>query len=173
MDKGYVIYLFGRSGSGKTTIADHLEEKIRGRVKGKVQVIDGDEIRAQFGNIFGYTFEERMKCNQAVRTVLHYLVRNDIHVILTQVGAYQQMRDNLRKQFDPRYIEIYIKCDIETCIQRDVKGYYARNEANINGLTDTFEEPVNSDMVINTDEITREEATDRILGFLLNEKYGL
>ncbi len=92
METGYFIYLIGISGSGKTTIADALEAELRKKDTGRIQVIDGDTIRGQFKNMFGYTYEERMKCNQAVRVVVQYLIQNGVDVILTQVAPYEEMR---------------------------------------------------------------------------------
>ena len=82
MQKKFMIYMVGRSGSGKTTIANALEERMRKQGYNNLQVIDGDIIREQFGGVFGYTREERLKCNQAVRVVVKYLLDNNISVIL-------------------------------------------------------------------------------------------
>ena len=124
MQKKFMMYMVGRSGSGKTTIANELEKRLRKQGAQNLQVIDGDVIREQFGGIFGYTQEERLKCNQAVRVVVKYLLDNDISVILAQIAAYEEMRSLVRNQFEKHYIEVYIKCSYEECARRDVKGYY-------------------------------------------------
>lgn len=177
--KNFMIYIVGISGSGKTTIAQALEQEIRERLHQKLQLIDGDTIRSEFGGVFGYTYEERMKCNQAVRVVAKYLIRNDISVVLTQVGAYETMRQNVRKDFVgiSDYIEIYVKCSVEECMRRDVKGYYKKLKAgemeNLNGANDVFEIPQNAEIVIDTEQVSVDEAVDSIMRYLEDKGYGV
>lgn len=177
MKKKFMMYMIGRSGSGKTTIADALAKRLREKGINHLQAIDGDVIRQQFGDIFGYTYEERMKCNQAVRVVIKYLLDNDISVILAQVGAYEEMRTRVREAFEEEYIEIYIKCSYEECARRDVKGYYKRQQSsemhNLNGANDTYEIPQNSDVVIDTEKETVEEAVQKIIVYLEESGHGI
>lgn len=167
MGKNFLLYMIGRSGSGKSTLAKALEDELRKRNMEHLQVIDGDIIRKQFGDIFGYTYEERMKCNQAVRVVVQYLLDNEISVILTQVAAYEKMREKVRGQFSNKYIEVYVKCSYEECARRDVKGYYKNDKTlNLNGANDIFEIPQNSNIVINTEMETISEAVYKIADYL-------
>ncbi len=173
MQKGFLLYMVGISGSGKTTIARELEKNILSMGKRPLQVIDGDVIRGQFGDIFGYTYEERMKCNQAVRVVVQYLVDNGINVILTQVAAYQKMRDTVRDQFKDNYLEVFVKCSLEECIRRDVKGYYAKGIDNLNGSTDVFETPRNSELVVDTEKEDVGQAAQKIILYMKEHGYEL
>lgn len=177
--KNFMIYMVGISGSGKTTIATALEQEIRERMHQKLQLIDGDTIRSEFGGIFGYTYEERMKCNQAVRVVAKYLIRNGISVILAQVAASEVMRQNVRRDFADisDYIEIYVKCSVEECMRRDVKGYYKKLKSgemeNLNGANDVFEIPMHAEIVIDTEQVPVEEAVDSIMRYLEDKGYGV
>lgn len=177
MKKKFMMYIIGRSGSGKTTIAKALEEKLREKEFRYLQVIDGDAIRQQFGDIFGYTYEERMKCNQAVRVVVKYLLDNGISVILAQVAAYEEMRKKVRETFEEEYIEVYIKCSYEECAKRDVKGYYKKHQngelQDLNGADDVYENPGNSDIVIDTEKESIENAVERIIAYLEESGYGV
>lgn len=170
MQKKFMIYMIGISGSGKTTIANAVAEELRKEGINNLQVIDGDIIRQQFGDIFGYTYEERMKCNQAVRVVVQYLLDNGISVILAQVAAYEEMRAKVRQQFAEEYIEIYIKCSYEECARRDVKGYYKKMQKSeihdLNGGDAVYEIPQNSDLVIDTEELSVSEAVQKIIAYL-------
>ncbi|MDE6844708.1 MAG: adenylyl-sulfate kinase [Lachnospiraceae bacterium] len=176
MRKNFMIYMVGRSGSGKTTIANALEEELKTRGMQRLQVIDGDVIRKQFGDIFGYTYEERMKCNQAVCVVVKYLLENNISVILSQVAAYQEMRKKTRETFQEAYIEVYVQCSYEECARRDVKGYYKKHRngemKNLNGANDTYEIPQDSDIVIDTEKESVSEAVQRIMAYLEEQGYG-
>lgn len=175
MQKQFVLYLVGISGSGKTTLAYAIEKELWKLGRKQMQVIDGDIIRGQFGDIFGYSYEERMKCNQAVRVVVQYLVDNGISVILAQVAAYRAMREKVREQFKDEYIEIYVKCSYEECARRDVKGYYRRQRngeiSNLNGADDRFEIPDNSSIVIDTEKESVTDAVQRIVGYLKEHGY--
>jgi adenylylsulfate kinase len=175
--KVFMMYMVGMSGSGKTTIAAALEAALKDRGMEHLQVIDGDVIRGQFGGIFGYTYEERMKCNQAVRVVVDYLIKNGISVILTQVAAYEEMRQLVRKQFDEHYIQVYVKCSYEECARRDVKGYYKKNLTgevqHLNGADDAYEVPADSDIVVDTEKEALDEEVKKILQFLEENGYGV
>ena len=177
MQKKFMMYLIGRSGSGKTTIANALEKRLQQDGMQSLQVIDGDIIREQFGGIFGYTREERLRCNQAVRVVVKYLLDNNISVILAQVAPYEEIRRLVKTQFEKEYIEVYIKCSYEECAKRDVKAYYQKQKneqmKNLNGADDVYEAPVNSDIVIDTENETVCEAVDKIMAYLEMNGYGI
>lgn len=177
MQNIFMMYMIGRSGSGKTTIAGALEERLVQEGIKNLQVIDGDVIRKQLGGIFGYTREERLKCNQAVRVVVSYLLKHHISVILAQVAPYEEIRNLVRSQFENEYIEVYIKCSYEECARRDVKGYYEKQQngkmENLNGADDIYEIPLNSDIVIDTEKESVHEAVDRIMTYLQEKGYGV
>lgn len=165
----HIVYMIGTSGSGKTTIANALKEELDKRGVKQLQLIDGDVIGQQFGGLFGYTYEERMKNNQAVRVVIQYLLDNNISVILTQVAPYEEVRRKMREHFGERYVEIYVKCSYEECVRRDPKGYYKKHKEgkmeNLNGADDTFEVPLNSDLIIDTEEESVFDAVDKLVKF--------
>ena len=173
--KPFVMYLIGTSGSGKTTIARKLAEELEKRGMSNFQLIDGDEIRDEMDGLFGYTYEERMKNNTVVCLVVSYLIRNSINVILAQVAGYQKMRDQVRCKSGGEYIEIYVKCSVEECARRDVKGYYKRVKSgemkNVNGLDTMFETPQNSDLIIDTEKVSVDEAVKLVLDLLERKQY--
>lgn len=173
--KPFLMYIVGISGSGKTTIATKLTEELKNRGMNNLQFIDGDVIRDELDGVFGYTYEERMKNNKTVCVVCSYLTRNNINVILAQVGGYQAMRDQVKMNAGGEYIEVYVKCSIEECERRDVKGYYRKVKdgamENLNGKNISFETPINSDLVIDTEQFTIDEAVNRIICLLESKAY--
>ena len=174
MQKPFMMYMVGLSGSGKTTIANALKERLKEQGMNNIQILDGDILRSQFGGIFGYTYEERMKANQAARVVAEYLIQNGISVILTQVAAYEEMRSKTREHFGEHYIEVYVKCSYEECARRDVKNYYKKyNEGkmkNLNGADDVYEIPLNSHIIIDTERETVDEGVNKIIQYLQEYK---
>ncbi len=173
--KPFMMYFVGISGSGKTTIATKLTEELKRRGMDNLQFIDGDVIRSELDGIFGYTYEERMHNNKIVCVVCSYLTRNNINVILAQVGGYQSIRDQVRQNAGGDYIEVYLKCSTEECERRDVKGYYKKvrdgEMDNLNGSNATYEVPQNSDLVIDTEQVTADEAVEQVLILLESRGY--
>lgn len=174
--KTFTICFTGMSGSGKTTLAKALQKELEGTYS-NLQMLDGDVLRKQFGNLFGFTKEERFKNNRVVRVLVQYLNQNGIHVILTLVAPYEEMRQKMRQSFGKGYIEVYVKCSSEECARRDVKGYYKQQKEgklqNLSGIDDIFEVPRHSEIVINTERETVEDGVKKILRFLAENGYGL
>ena len=174
MAKTFSLIFTGMSGSGKTTVADEVNKKLK-RLGVSVQYIDGDEFREEIGNLFGYTREERMKNNQVVRTVVKYLNANGINVIFTLVAPYEEMRQEMRKQIGDAYIEVFARCSLEACTLRDVKGYYKKqrdgNLQNLNGVDDVYEVPCHSEIVIDTEHDAVEECVNKVLDYLRDNDY--
>ncbi|MBQ6463543.1 MAG: adenylyl-sulfate kinase [Pseudobutyrivibrio sp.] len=173
--KKFLLYFIGTSGSGKTTIASALENELNSRNIQNYQFIDGDDIRDKMGGIFGYTYEERIKCEKVVCVVFDYLLSNNISVIVTQVGAYEKQREMVKEVFPSGYIEVYVKCSYEECAKRDVKGYYDKAKRgkikNLNGADDTFQIPQNSHITIDTEKMTVKEAVDIITAYLEKNEF--
>lgn len=170
----FILCLIGVSGSGKTTLASALKEKLN-QHQVRNQVIDGDILRDDLGNLFGYTYEERMKQNKVVQVLAKYLVLNDINCIISIVAPYETMRKNMRQNLGQNYIQCYLDCDVSVCAKRDVKGYYKKAKENLmenlNGVNEDYEKPLNSELVINTDKYTVEESVDIILGYLMEKNF--
>lgn len=169
--RNFIVCFTGISGSGKTTIAKALEEELNKRKQSqKIQLLDGDVLRNQWGNLFGYTKEERFKNNRVVRVLTGYLNKNGINVVLALVAPYEEMRNLMREELGKDYIEVYIQCSYEECCKRDVKGYYKQQLEgkleNLNGANDVFEIPQHSDIIINTEKETIEEGVKKIIEFL-------
>jgi len=170
--KVFTLCFTGISGSGKTTLANGVGEYLK-RCEIPVQVIDGDILRGELGNLFGYTREERMKQNRIVRVLAGYLNRNDISTIVAVVAPFEDMRRQMREVLGEGYIQVYLDCPVEECAKRDVKGYYKKKEKmeNFSGVSDTLEIPENSELVIDTVHLTVEESVEKIVGYLKKRGY--
>lgn len=169
MKEYFCLFLTGISGSGKTTLANAVARQLK-KEKISCTILDGDDIRSQLGNLFGYTREERMKNSRVVQLLAKKLVENRVNVIAAIVAPYEEMRQQFREYLGDSYIEIFVNCSLDECEKRDTKGYYkAVKEGkmrNLNGANDEYEVPRNSNLIVNTAVETVEESTKRIVEYL-------
>jgi adenylyl-sulfate kinase len=167
-DKGYVLWMTGLSGAGKTTIALILEEKLRNRDL-KVERLDGDVVRESLTRDLGFTAEDRAKNIERVTFVAKLLSRNGVGTVCSFISPYQSVRDHVREN-TTNFLEVYIDAPLDVVIERDVKGLYEKAIAgeipNFTGISDPFEAPENPDIHVRTDQGTPEECANQILQHL-------
>lgn len=162
-----MIWLTGIPASGKSTIAKLLAEKLR-QLGIKVEVLESDDVRKVLTPKPLYTDEER---DWFYGTVLVWLAkllfRNGISVIIDATGHKRAYRERARSEFGDRFLEVYVKCSLETAMKRDPKGLYrAALEGRIKtlpGLQVPYEEPTNPDVVVNTETMSPEECVNVII----------
>jgi len=161
------MYIIGLSGSGKSTIALALEEELK-KAGTPVQVIDGDALRRDLGDMFGYTKEERTKQGRVGWVIAKYLNRNGISVIIAATAGCQDVRELAREFIGESYLEVYLDCPIEECIRRDVKGYYKdiSKLKNFYGIDVPYDVPVDPELVIDTVNTSVEASALQILAYL-------
>jgi bifunctional enzyme CysN/CysC len=167
--KGRVVWLTGYSGSGKTTIGKMLEKKLFS-TNHHVIVLDGDNIRRGLCGDLGFSPEDRDENLRRVGEVARLLVENGVIVICTFVSPMKKQRDFVRELVGEDFIEVYVKCPIEVCIQRDVKGLYEKFKhgelKDLTGLDAPYEEPDSPDLVLETDKMSVKECVDKVISFL-------
>lgn len=168
MRQGFVVWLTGLPGSGKTTIARQLEPEIR-KLGWPVEVLDGDEIRQNLSKGLGFSREDRETHLKRVTYVAKLLSRNGVAVIAAFISPYRSIREYARKE-TTNFLEVYVKCSVQTCAQRDPKGLYKKaNSGEIKDLTgpqDLYEEPLAPDLVVDTEKLNVEQSVKLILGRL-------
>lgn len=173
MEQGCVVWLTGLPACGKTTIARLLEAELRKR-KARVEVLDGDEVRQGLSPKLGFSAEDRNLHNRRVIYMSKLLMRNGVIVIVGLISPYRETREYARSQLT-RFIEVYIKASVEECIRRDPKGLYKRALAGeikqFTGIDDPYEEPLSPEVLIETENETPEESTQKILIFMGNQGY--
>jgi len=165
---GFVLWLTGLSGSGKSTIAEIVEGELKAR-KVKVERLDGDIVRKGLTNDLGFTKEDREKNIERVTFVAKLLSRNGVGCICSFISPYQSIRDKVRLQ-TTNFIEVYVDASLEQVIKRDVKGLYKKALAgeipNFTGISDPFEAPDAPDLHIKTDNQTPLESANQVLEYL-------
>jgi adenylyl-sulfate kinase len=165
---GYVLWMTGLSGAGKTTIALVLEEELKKR-GANFERLDGDVVRESLTRDLGFTAEDRAKNIERVAFVAKLLSRNGVGCVCSFISPYQAVRDMVREN-TTNFMEVYIDAPLEVVMDRDVKGLYLKAIAgeipNFTGISDPFEAPENPEIHIHTDQETPEESAQRILTYL-------
>lgn len=164
--KGFTVWFTGLSCSGKSTLAQGLERELRRRGFNKIEILDGDVVRTHLSKGLGFSKEDRDTNIKRIGFVCKLLSRNGVIAISAAISPYREVRDYNRKEIGD-FVEVYCKCSLETCIQRDVKGLYKKALAgeikNYTGIDDPYEEPRNPEVVLETDQETPEESVAKIM----------
>lgn len=172
--EGVVIWLTGLSGAGKTTLARLLEKTVTEEGR-PVQVLDGDDIRKNLSKDLGYCRADRETNMRRIGYVCRLLIQHGVMVIVSAISPYRNVRDEIRCACECRFVEVYVKCPVQSLIQRDAKGLYRRAIAgeipNFTGISDPYEEPLNGEIVVETDRQSPEESLCAIVETLKRLDY--
>jgi adenylyl-sulfate kinase len=163
--KGFTLWFTGLSGSGKSTLARKVEEVLLERGL-RVEVLDGDIIRTNLSKGLGYSKEDRDTNIKRIGFVCNLLTRNDVVAVAAAIAPYRDIRTFNRKLIG-NYVEVYCKCPIEELARRDVKGLYAKAMKgeidNFTGVSDPYEEPLDAEVIVETDRETEDESAAKII----------
>ena|SRR5579872_1324199 len=165
MSEGFTLWFTGLSGAGKSTLANLLVPELRQRGH-RVEVLDGDEVRTNLSKGLGFSKEDRDTNIRRIGYVCKLLARNGVIAISAAISPYREIRDEIRAQHD-RFFEVYVKCPLDTLVERDVKGLYRKamkgEISNFTGVSDPYEEPFNPDLVIESSRELPEQSLERLL----------
>jgi len=168
-----ILWFTGLPSSGKSTLANEVEKRLITHAI-RTYILDGDNVRMGLNKGLGFSEEDRAENIRRVGEVSKLFIDAGDIVLSAFVSPYRRDRDAIREKVeDGEFIEIFIKCPVEVCEQRDVKGLYKKAREGVikgfTGIDDPYEEPLNPEIVIDTDKISLEEGTDIIINYL-NEK---
>lgn len=170
---GFTVWFTGLPCSGKSTLARMLEKKLKEMGK-KVEVLDGDEVRQRLSKGLGFSKEDRDENIRRISYVCKLLSRNGVVAISAAISPYREIREEARKE-NERFVEVYVKCPVDVCIKRDVKGMYKKalngEIKNFTGISDPYEEPLNPEVIVETDKESPEESLNKILNKLRSLGY--
>jgi len=168
--RGRVAWLYGLSGSGKSTIAAAAQRSLyeEGRL---VQVLDGDNIRAGLNRNLGFSEEDRRENLRRIAEVARLFVDTGTVVLASFISPLREFRSRAREIVGAEdFLEVYVRASFAECARRDVKGIYGRaaagEVARFSGKDSAFEEPENPDLLLDTEQETVEESVARLLAVL-------
>ena len=170
--KGTVLWLYGMSGSGKSTIATAVERRLidKGRF---VVVLDGDNLRSGLNADLGFSDEARNENVRRTAEVAKLFAQQGVIVLVSVITPLRKFRQVARDIIGKDFREIYIKADFETCAERDPKGLYAKvadgQIKDFTGKDSGFEEPEKAELILDTQTLAPEESASQILALLTHD----
>jgi len=166
----FLIWFTGLSGSGKSTIANLVEQKLHKRGI-KTYTLDGDNVRKGINNDLKFSPSDRTENIRRIAEIANLMIDAGLVVLAAFVSPYKKDRENIKKTIkDVNFIEIYINTSVEECERRDVKGFYKKARAgkikNMTGISAPYETPENPNIEIKTEEESIEDSVTKIIDFI-------
>ena len=168
-----VVWLTGLSGSGKSTIADHLEQYL---FKKGIHTanLDGDLLRTGLNKDLGFSEEDRSENIRRIAEISKILSDNGLVVIAAFVSPFSKDRNLVKKTVgEENFIEIFVQTSIEECERRDVKGLYSKARKgelkNFTGIDSPYENPINPDLIIDTEKTSIEDSVQLLCTLVLSK----
>ncbi|VAV83445.1 Adenylylsulfate kinase [hydrothermal vent metagenome] len=173
--RGVTVWLTGLSGSGKSTIAVELEHALIENDH-HAYILDGDNVRHGLNKNLGFSPEDRTENIRRIGEVAKLFTGANLITITAFISPYRADRDEARALLgEGEFVEVYVKCPVEVCEERDVKGLYKKARAGeikeFTGVSAPYEEPENAELVIDTSELGVEEATRAIIAYLAEKGF--
>jgi adenylylsulfate kinase len=168
MNEGFTLWFTGLSGAGKSTLANLVADELRNRGH-RVEILDGDEVRTNLSKGLGFSKEDRDTNIRRIGYVCNLLARNGVVAISAAISPYREVRDEVRGAHK-RFFEVFVKCSIDKLVERDVKGLYKKALAGeikgFTGVSDPYEEPLNPELIVESDRETVEQSLAKLIGTL-------
>jgi adenylylsulfate kinase len=164
--RGLVVWMYGMSGSGKSTLAVSLERHFheQGRL---TQVLDGDNIRHGINRDLGFSLEDREENIRRISEIAKLSRNLGVITIASFITPTNALRSIAQDIIGTDLLLVYIKASYEACEERDVKGLYAKAKSGevkqFTGKDSLFEEPDNADLILDTETLSIEEATQQLI----------
>lgn len=169
--RSFVLWFTGLSGSGKSTLAKALEYRLFDSCI-HTYGLDGDNIRTGLNSDLGFSLQDRIENIRRLGEVVKLFIDAGIVVTSAFISPLKKDRKRVQNLLSPGdFVEVYVKCPLEVCEQRDVKGLYKKARkgliSNFTGIDSPYEEPDNPSIIVDTNKYSEEECCDQIFDYLL------
>jgi adenylylsulfate kinase len=165
---GFVLWLTGLSGAGKSTVAAKLAPALAERGH-RVELLDGDEVRTNLCQGLGFSRADRDTNIARIGYVANKLAKHGVAVLVAAISPYRQARDQVRAGVD-RFVEVHVAAPLDTCAQRDPKGLYAKaltgQLPHFTGVSDPYEAPLDPEIILHTETQSVDESVHQVLTWL-------
>ena len=176
--KGFTIFFTGLSGSGKSTIANGLLNRLLEMGDRSISLLDGDVIRTHLSSELGFSKKHRSINVRRIGYVASEITKNGGIAICAPIAPYEKDRAENRKLISRfgGYFEVFISTPLEKCEERDSKGLYKLARKGVieqfTGISDPYEVPVSPDLILNSDgQATPNTLIDEIIKMLIDKEY--
>lgn len=171
--KSVMVWFTGLSGSGKSTIANALQHELYKRGI-SVYLLDGDNLRHGINKNLSFSPEDRKENIRRTAEAGKLFIDAGVVVLAALISPFEEDRQNARAIFEPgEFLEVYIKCPIEECENRDPKGLYKKARRGeikqFTGIGQEYEEPQNPEIIIDSSQLSIEKAVEILLNYLFNK----
>lgn len=168
-----IIWFTGLSGSGKSTVADMLEQKLSS-LKKHTYLLDGDNIRHSLNSDLGFSNQDRDENIRRIGHLANLMVDSGLIVIAAFISPFKKHREKTRALFDKNeFIEVFLDTPIEVCEQRDPKGLYKKARSGLikdfSGIDSAYEKPEAAEITLDGSKHNPEELAEVIINYLLNK----
>ena len=167
--KAVVLWFTGLSGCGKSTLAQAVEHALFERGCRTI-VLDGDNIRHGLNKNLGFSPEDREENIRRIGEVANLFIQAGVIAMTAFISPYRADRDKARARAGDAFFEVYVKCDLGICEERDPKGLYKKARAGeireFTGISAPYEDPLDPELIVDTGEETLEESTAKVLALL-------
>jgi len=173
--KSFVIWFTGLSGSGKSTIANALEDMLH-KNGIKTYLLDGDNVRHGLNKNLGFTELDRAENIRRIGEVSKLFIDAGIIILAAFISPFKSDRQIVRSlvEYD-EFVEVYVNTPLKECEKRDPKGLYKKARdgviKNFTGIDSIYEVPENAEIEIKNSELSIEESSNRIMDFLVENGY--
>ena len=173
--KSAVIWFTGLSGSGKSTVSVALEKALFNEGK-QTYRLDGDNVRHGLNKNLGFSPEDRTENIRRIGEVAKLMVDAGSITVTAFISPYKQDRDNVRAILeDYEFIEVYTKCSVEECENRDPKGLYKKSRSGeipeFTGISAPYEAPDHPEIILDTEHESINQSVDRVIQYLKQHQY--
>lgn len=170
-----IMWFTGLSGAGKSTVANALEQRLH-KLGMRTYILDGDNIRHGLNKDLGFGDDDRCENIRRIGEVSKLFIDAGVMVLTAFISPFRADRALVRQLVNnTEFIEVYVKCPLEVCEQRDVKGLYKRARAgdikHFTGIDSPYEEPEAPEIVVDTASMSLDQSVDHILAHLARHNY--